>query len=258
MQIIDMDAHPPFGAVDTAHLGILTPTLFFERLQKAGIAMAAGTLLLPSELQSVPLTEDTVCRVNDAALSIADTYPDQYIPGIHVSAAHPTVSCREIERYSRQRVCILGEIQSEWLADREYHDALLEIFSCAERYGMIVSMHPETPDHLRMWAGKFPSLKFMYGDRQCRTITPDQSVALLLEHPNLFLRLSQDIFLGNYYLHTYADRFPTGQILFGSGYPLCNPAARTAGCMWELRDQTEDIKRKIFHENAANCLSGGS
>ena len=255
MKIIDTDAHPPFGSVEAEHIGILTSALFFERLQKAGIECAAGTLLLPPDLS---LSEDTLCRVNDAALALADTYPDRYVPGIHVCPTLPTVSCREIEQYNKAGVRILGEIQPEWLENEQYQKPLHEIFSCAEQYGMTVSMHPQSPDQLRMWAEKYPSLRFMYGDRQCRTITPGQSVTLLREHPNLFLRLSQDIFLGNYYLHTYIDRFPTEQLLFGSGYPMCNPAARTAACRWELRDQPEEIKRMLFHENAARCLAGGA
>ena len=256
MHIIDTDAHPPFGTIEVGSIGTLTAALFFERLQKARIRMATGTLLLPPELSAASLSEDALRCVNAAALSLAHIYPDRYQPGIHVNPDFPECSCQEIVRYADRGVRILGEIQSDWLADAHYQKPLYDIFSCAEQYGMTVSVHPQTSDHLQMWAQKFPSLKFMYGSRECRSITPDQSAALLGEYPNLYLRLSQDIFLGNYYLYSYVNRFPIRQLLFGSGYPLCNPAARTAACLWELRDQTEEIKRKIFHENAVSCLSG--
>lgn len=254
MTIIDTDARPPFGDTEIDHIGILTQALFFERLQKANIETAAGTLLLPSSLCSAPMTDDLLRRVNGSALALADTHPDRYIPGIHVTPDLPDVSCAEIERYAVEGVSILGEIETVWLDDPRYHQPLSEILSCAAQYRMTVSIHPAHPDHLCMWADRFPALNFMYGDRDCR-ITPAQSEVLLREHPNLYLRLSQDIFLANYYLHTYADRFPTGQLLFGSGYPHSNPAARTAVCLWELRDQTEETKRKIFYENAAACFA---
>ena len=255
MPIIDTDARPPFGDTEIDHIGILTQALFFERLQKANIETAAGTLLLPSSLCSAPMTDDLLRRVNDAARTLADTHPDRYIPGIHVTPELPALSCAEIERYAAEGVSILGEIQSGWLDDPQYDQPLSEIFACAAQYRMTVSIHPAHPDHLRMWADRFPALNFMYGDRECR-ISPAQSEILLREYPNLYLRLSQDIFLANYYLHTYADRFPVNQLLFGSGYPHSNPAARTAACLWELRDQTEETKRKIFYENAAVCFAG--
>ena len=254
MPIIDTDARPPFGDTEIDHIGILTQALFFERLQKASIETAAGTLLLPSSLCSAPMTDDLLHRVNDAARILADTHPDRYIPGIHVTPDLPALSCAEIEQYAVEGVSILGEIETVWLDDPQYERPLSEIFACAAQYRMTVSIHPAHPDHLRMWADRFPALNFMYGDRDCR-MTPAQSEVLLREHPNLYLRLSQDIFLANYYLHTYIDRFPTGQLLFGSGYPHSNPAARTAACLWELRDQTEETKRKIFYENAAACFA---
>lgn len=255
MRIIDTNARPPFCDMEIDHIGILTPSLFFERLHKAGIDTAAGTLLLPFSQCAGSLTEEMLCRVNDAALTLADTHPDRYIPGIHVTPDLPDVSCAEIERYAAEGVSILGEIETVWLDDPQYERPLSEIFACAAQYRMTVSIHPAHPDHLRMWAGRFPALNFMYGGRECRGITPAQSEALLRDYPNLYLRLSQDIFLGNYYLHSYADRFPTGQLLFGSGYPHSNPAARTAACLWELRDQTEETKRKIFYENAEVCFT---
>ena len=254
MPIIDTDARPPFCDTEIDHIGILTQALFFERLQKANIETAAGTLLLPSSICSAPMTEDLLRRVNDAARTLADTHPDRYIPGIHVTPDLPALSCAEIERYAAEGVSILGEIETVWLDDPQYERPLSEIFSCAAHHRMTVSIHPAHPDHLRMWAGRFPTLNFMYGDRDCR-ITPAQSEVLLREHPNLYLRLSQDIFLANYYLHTYMEKFPTEQLLFGSGYPNSNPAARTAACLWELRDQTEETKRKIFYENAAACFA---
>ena len=254
MPIIDTDARPPFGDTEIDHIGILTQALFFERLQKASIETAAGTLLLPSSMCSAPMTDDLLRRVNDAARTLADAHQDRYIPGIRVTPDLPALSCAEIEQYAVEGVSILGEIETVWLDDPQYERPLSEIFACAAQYRMTVSIHPAHPDHLRMWADRFPALNFMYGDRDCR-ITPAQSDILLREYPNLYLRLSQDIFLANYYLHTYADRFPTNQLLFGSGYPHSNPAARTAMCLWELRDQTEETKRKIFYENAAACFA---
>ena len=142
MPIIDTDARPPFGDTEIDHIGILTQALFFERLQKANIETAAGTLLLPSSLCSAPMTDDLLRRVNDAARTLADTHPDRYIPGIHVTPELPALSCAEIERYAAEGVSILGEIQSGWLDDPQYDQPLSEIFACAAQYRMTVSIHP--------------------------------------------------------------------------------------------------------------------
>ncbi len=255
MQIFDADAHPPYCDMEVDFIGNLTPALFFKRLRKAGIGRAAGTLLLPKSLQDAIPSENDIRRINDCTLALANAYQGEYVPGIHIHPALKTESCAEIERCANRGVRLIGEIQSAWLADLEYHEALSEIFACAEQFQMFVSIHPDNPEQLRPWAGKFAKLNFLYGSCQHNGIAPVMSVSLLREYPNLYLRLSQVIFLANYYLHTFADKFPVRQVLFGSGYPLCNPAARTAGCLWELRDQAEDTKRMIFFENAAACFT---
>jgi len=241
-----MDAHPPLGTVSIDHLGIVTPARFFERMQKAGITTAAALPYLPD----YPNTEHALQSANESSAALAQTYPDAYLPGIFVHPAYPACSCRELECCGKNGVRLLGEIQPHWLGDSAYANALAEIFSCAEQYRMVVSMHPENREQLCLWASRFPKLQFLYGDRQCRSITPAMSADLLQTYPNLYLRLSQDIFLGNYYLHTFVSQFPKNQILFGSGYPHSNPAARVAACIWELRDQDEDVRQQVFTRNA--------
>lgn len=254
MNIIDTDAHPPCGEAEVDHLGRLSPHRFFERLQRAGIDTAVGTLPLPSSLCTTASTaEDTLRTVNDAALSLAKIYPRNYLPGIHIHPAHPTLSCREIEIYSNAGVRMIGEIRAEWLDCPPDQSPLTDIFSCAEQYGMTVSVHSAAPERLGQWAKRFPGLNFMYGSRQCN-ISLAASADLLQKHTNLYLRLSQNIFLANYYLHTYVEKLPTSQLLFASGYPFCNPAARIAAVQWELRDQSEAKRQRIFRENAINCL----
>ena len=255
MQIIDMDAHPPFGTMDIPYLGMTDAGLFFKRLRKAGIGTAAGTLLLPQETSAADLSEEQMRAVNAASWALAKAFPDSYIPGIDINPAHRACSCREIERYGAMGVRIIGEILPAWLDNADCHDSLAEILSCAGQFRMIVRIHTAKPEQLAFWAERFPRLHFVYGSGEYPGITPEQSCAVLREHPNLYVCLSQVIYLGNYYLHTFADRFPPRQIVFGSGYPLCNPAAHTAGCLWELRDQKETVRQSIFYENAKRCLA---
>lgn len=253
MKIIDMDAHPPIEGMEISHIGILTPEIFFNRLERAEIQMAAGTLLPPSDFSAVQ--QNDILKINEAALQIAETFPGRYIPGIWVHPAFSSLSCRQIELYADQSVKLIGEIQSEWLDSPQYHAGLADILSCAESCQMAVSIHPPKPEHLQSLAEAYPGLKFLYGSRQCR-ISPEQSVTLLNQYPNLYLRLSQDIFLGNYYLYSYVGRYPREQLLFGSGYPHCNPAAHLAAVQWELRKQNQDIINAIYQDNALRCLSG--
>jgi predicted TIM-barrel fold metal-dependent hydrolase len=46
----------------------------------------------------------------------------------------------------------------------------------------------------------------------------------------------------------------TERLLFSSGYPGCNPATKVAAAKWELRDQSDVVKQKIFCENAAKLV----
>ena len=55
-------------------------------------------------------------------------------------------------------------------------------------------------------------------------------------------------------LHEWCKQLDTERLLFGSGYPDCNPATKVAAAKWELRDQSDVVKQKIFCENAAKLF----
>ncbi|MBQ8509454.1 MAG: amidohydrolase family protein [Clostridia bacterium] len=224
MRIIDIDAHPPVDAASFAH--------FFDRLNDAGIGLACGTLYAASAPDG-----GMARRLNEASLALAKREP-RYIPALW---GHP--DCADQVEQAR-----MIEIDGAWL------DGAAEVLAAAQERGLPVSLRGESPAAAIMLAERYPSLKLICGGFFSRGFMPAQAAEVLAACPNVYLNLSGGIWIGNYVLHEWSRKLHIDRLLFGTGCPDGNPAAKLAAMKWELRDADEEVHSGIYRENARKLL----
>lgn len=247
-EIIDCHIHPTASA-DTATNWFGQGGDFaaqIERLKRAGIARACGALVRPGK----PSDFKVIRRLNDQALALRDRFPDFYIPGIQVHPRFPAESCREIERCcGRAGVRWIGELVGYMMGFGESYAtaAALEILRAAEAYGAVVNFH---------------SYDLRVIDRLCRAVPrlnlvlahPGKSREEILDrldkvaqHPNLHLDISGSGIDRFGVLRCAMDRAGRGKILFGTDFPINNPAVYVHAA--QLEDLSAPERAAIFSGN---------
>ena len=221
-------------------------------LQKMGVEKICGSVIgfLTADK---PYTFDDIRAVNDEALSLRETYGEFYYPGFHVHPKFVKQSIAEIERFHKLGFKLIGELVpylQDWSA---YSDAaFFEILEAAEAYKMVVSVHSMDEDGMDKMVKRFPNVTF---------------VAAHPGEKREFLRhLKRMEMSENYYLDTSGtgifrhgvlrhgiDEFGAGRFLYGSDYPVCNPATFMGGVALDFL-LTEEEKDAIFYKNAQRLL----
>ena len=218
-------------------------------LQDMGISRICGSVVGAKDCDPW----DMIRRDNDRALLVRDMLGDFYVPGFHVHPDHVEESCREIERMHAQGIRLVGELVPRFYSWEDYScKAFDEILDTAEQYGMVVNFH---------------------------SMDDDQMDAMVLKHPNLVMIAAHPNQLGQYQRHLdrmgmsknyYLDLSGTGlfrhrmlrygidqcgadRFLFGTDYPVCNPAMYIGGVVGDsLLSEVE--KKLILADNAKRIL----
>jgi predicted TIM-barrel fold metal-dependent hydrolase len=224
-----------------------------DTLKRAGISQACGA---PVKVFT-PRLFDEIRLLNDKALALRDEFPAFYIPGIQVHPRFPDESCQEIERCCKgEGVQWIGELVGYMMGyGVEFAtNSALEIMQTAKEYGAVVNIHCHDLDVI---------------DRLCES-TPD--LKIVLAHPGggkqEFLdRLERVAKYQNLHLDTSGsgiDRYHllrkaiaiAGQekLLFGTDYPINNPAVYVYGTLFELLSEAEYMA--IFRDNFLRLICG--
>lgn len=246
--IIDADAHPPYCPMDIDHIGELSSEKFLDRLNQTGIGYACGRLTPPQDFFLAHPTEEAVSLLNEAAFALA-AGDARYFPALWVHPDCPSFSIEQMDEYAARGVRML-EADAECLD----HPGLAPILAHAQTTGMIVSLHKETLEQTDRLASQYPGLSILAGGLGSSIYMPDRTCALLDAHPNLYINLSGAVWSFNYVLHEWTQRLGTERLLFGTGYPFCNPASKVAAVNWELRDQPDSVASRLLYLNAAGLL----
>ena len=246
--VVDIDAHPPFSSLPVDHLGELTQSLFFNRLNSAGIDIACGRLLPPQGFFEAHAPGEAISLLNSAALTLAKS-DSRYLPTLWIHPDCPGFSVSQLEEYEKSGVRLL-EIDADWLC----HPGLSPILSCAQALGMAAVLHKETISQADILAAQFPSLRILAGGLRSTGYMPAAVHELLMKRQNLSFNLSGTICLLNYALHEWTDRLGADRLFFGTGYPFSNPAGKLAAFQWELRDQPASVREQIFGQNALRLV----
>ena len=201
---------------------------------------------------------DNIRHSNDAALRIKEQYGDFYIPGFHVHPDYVKESCDEIEKMHQLGIHLIGELvpYSHGWSDLSCK-GFDEILDVAGDYGMVVSIHSPGSalelDQMDEMVKKHPDITFIAAHPgNADTFARHLNRMKLSE--NYYLDLSGTGLFRHGLLRHGIDAFGAERFLYGSDYPVCNPAMFIGGVMLDSLI-TEEEKKLILAENAKRILS---
>lgn len=251
MKIIDMDAHPPFDTANIDYIGEIDRTEFFARLERAGISKACGTLLPPPGFFTKHTVAEAVEILNEKTMELALSEA-RYIPVLWVHPDCADVSLKKLEQYIPVGARII-EVDADWLERMEMH----RIFEYAQEQHVAVSLIGGTFEQVITLTSKFPRLKVLVGGVSDQIFAPPCAKEIMEICPEVYIKLSRIMWTWNYVMHEWSKCLDKERLLFGTGYPDCNPAAKLGAFEWELRDWSETERELIFCENALRITTGG-
>lgn len=237
--IIDAHIHPAFdeGTSFNSHALPCDMETQVKELRRAGIAKACGAPVR----RMTPATFDEVRALNDGALRLRDRFPEFYIPGVHVHPRFPEESCREIERLcGGENVRWIGELVGYLMGYAEEYDTpdALTIFRVAAQHNAVVNFHCGDLGVIDRLCAALPTLRLVLahpGDGQSYR----ERLALVVKHPNLRLDLSGTGIDRMGFLRTGIDAAGPEKFLFGTDYPINNPAVYVHGVAFEPLTEAE-------------------
>ena len=246
-EIIDCHIHPYLA--DAANTKWFepreSPDRFVELLKKAGITQACGSVV---ELAG-PFDFAELQRFNREALRFRDRYPDFYLPGIHVHPGYPDESCAELESYVRREgVRWIGEIVGYIVGfDDITIPGARQIFALAQSLHVPVNVHTGDLKQVENVCRAFPQLPIVLAHPTAAKSTFLERVALVAALPNLYLDLSGSG-LSRWGMLRYAiNQAGPDRFVFGTDFPICNPATYVSGVEFELLNDAE--KAAVFAGN---------
>jgi predicted TIM-barrel fold metal-dependent hydrolase len=246
-QIIDCHIHP---AVDREtdfcwYKKSGTIRKQFDDLKRAGISKACGSIVVAK----IPKSFEEIKKLNDCALSIRDRFPDFYIPGMQIHPAFPDESCREIERCCKNHdVRWIGELVGYLMGypDDYVSNNMIEIMKFASKFTVVVNFHCASIPVIENLCRKIPGINFVLAH-------PGQGkeflerINLVEKIKNLYLDIS-GTGIDRYGMLKKAVEIASYQkIIFGTDYPINNPAVYVHGVIFERL--SENATCAIFSNN---------
>lgn len=233
-QIIDCHIHPAIDA-DTSY-NWFGPSGDFARqvdaLRRAGVTRACGALIKAG----MPESFSAIRILNDLALRLRDRFPDFYIPGIQVHPHFPDESCREIERCcGREGVRWIGELVGYLMGYRDEYasDAALTIMRAAAAHGAVVNFHCHDLEALDRLCAGAPTLKLVLAHPGGGKDEISRRLAKVAQYPNLHLDISGSGIDRLGILRWAMDIAGKEKLLFGTDFPINNPAVHVHGALFE-------------------------
>ena len=248
-EIIDAHMHP-FLRSETVICNYdlnVGPDGISDDLARCGISRFAGSVVR----RNITDIED-IRRCNSDALALADQYGDRYIPGIHIHPAWVRESCEMLEKAHAKGVRLIGELVPYMMGWSRYTcPGALEIFSAAQDLGFTVSVHPTVHEDLDALCAAFPRMNFIVahpGERDSYM----HNLERMERYPNAYLDISGTGLFRNRMLWYGVNRVGAERFLFGTDYPVCNPAMQVAGVEYECL--TDEQKALIIAGNFKRLL----
>ena len=217
-------------------------------LARCGIDRFAGSVICR------PVEDfDAVRRANRDAMTLREMYGGRYIPGIHIHPDYVRESCEELERYAKEGVRLVGELVPYMMGWTRYTcPGAMEIFSLAQELGMTVSVHPSVPEDLDALCAAFPRMNVIvahpgeYNDYM-------RNLERLERYPNAYLDICGTGLFRYQMLRYGVNRVGAERFLFGTDYPVCDPAMQVAAVEYErLTDAQREL---IFSGNFKRLLA---
>lgn len=233
-EIIDCHIHPAVSKdTDVSwFIPMGDAAIQFEALRRAGISRACGAPVL----SMTPASFAPIRALNDGALALRDRFPDFYVPGIHIHPRFPHESCAEIARCcGGEGVRWIGELVGYLMGYGEEYatpDALA-VFAEAERHRAVVNLHCGDLDVLETLCRARPGLRVVLAHPGSDRKTVKARTALVARLPNLHLDISGSGIDRYGILRLAIDTAGKDKLLFGTDFPINNPAVYVHGSTFE-------------------------
>ncbi len=253
LKIIDFHTHPficskySYCKYDINETAEMIP----EELRAIGITRICGSVAY--EKPDGEDTFDFIKILNTQALEIRDRVGDFYIPGIHIHPDYVKESVEEIGKYSSAGVKLIGELVPylhDW-QDKRNSSAFYEILEEAAARDMIVSIHNTDADVMDKLAEDNPNVTFVIA-HPGEPSEVKRHIGRMKKNERVYLDLSGAGFERYGMLKYAVDAVGAERILFGSDYPICNPAMYVAAV--EFEKITDAQRELIYYKNAERLL----
>ena len=220
-------------------------------LQELGVSRICGSVIYRQIPDATPW--ETIQECNRVALLMKDRYGDFYVPGFHVHPAYVKESCMEIERMHGMGLRLIGELTPYIHGWSDYScSAFDEILDTAAQYGMVVNFHSGDLDQMDAMVRKHPNT-VLVAAHPGETANYQRHLERMKLSENYYLDLSGGGLLRHRLLRYGIDTCGVHRFLFGSDYPVCNPAVYVGGVALDAL-LTDAEKQQIFSGNAKRLL----
>jgi predicted TIM-barrel fold metal-dependent hydrolase len=247
-EMIDCHIHPGVDAASAASwfIGVGDPSEQIATLRRAGIHRACGA---PIQVMQ-PDSFAPIRRLNDQALALRDRFPEFYIPGIQVHPRFPEESCAEIERCcGGEGVRWIGELVGYLMGFGEEYASrnAVKIFREAARFGAVINFHCASLDVIERACRAVPEAQFVLAHPGGGREEFLARIALVARLSNLHLDISGSGIDRYGILRKAIDVAGKEKLLFGTDYPINNPAVYVQGALFERLSEEEYAA--LFHGN---------
>ncbi len=252
MKIIDFHTHPFILEEDNIkrykETSDSTDAVIWEDTRRAGIDIICGAVLHVTGKTSL----ENMQVSNAHALLLAREHPGKYVPGILINPNYIAESCAEIDKARAAGTYLIGESNPRRMDFKAYSDpAYIEILTYGTEKGMIVSCHSTTEDDMTALCEAIPHMPIVYahpGEQE----RVEMHIERMRTHENVYLDLSGTGLFRYGMLRHLINKVGKDRILFGTDYPICNPAMYVHGVLYEKL--TDAAYEAIFYKNAERLL----
>ncbi|MBR6633194.1 MAG: amidohydrolase [Clostridia bacterium] len=220
-------------------------------MKDLGVTTVCGSIINNFTIEN--MTWSDVEALNNEALKLAEIWRGFYVPGFHVHPHYLKESLAEIERMHKLGVNLIGELIPYGFGWTDYASkAMDEILDLALQYNMIFNFHTMYEDTVDKMVEKHPNNIIV--------------AAHPGEYPDFMGHLERMKKSENYYLDLSGTgvfrqgmlaygikKFGAERFLYGSDFPVCNPAVFVGGVGLDSLVSDAD-KEKVFYTNADALL----
>lgn len=216
--------------------------------QKADVARALG--VSPDDLSDW----DVIHACNEDMWQAKALLGDFYVPGMMVHPNYVNQSIAEMEDFYARGVRLIGELVPYSHGWEDYAcKGFSDILDRASELGMIVSIHSMDNDQMDEMVRRHPGCVIVFAHPgEYPNFTRHMERLAMSE--NAYLDLSGTGLFRHGMLRHALDLFGADRFLFGSDYPVCNPAMFVGG----VRDDpllTDGEKTAILAGNARRLFA---
>jgi predicted TIM-barrel fold metal-dependent hydrolase len=246
-EIIDCHIHPFCREAENTCFfpGTVNADSFVDKLRRSGITKCCGSVIRKLENP----TFEEIKELNREAIKFRNSYPGFFIPGVHVHANYPEESCRELETlHATENICWIGELVAYFFDYKSYVTAgMNQVYELAQDLNLPINIHPYGLDEIEQICQNFPKLPVVIAHPTADKNGIIARYELIRKYQNAYLDLSGSGLFRWGMLKHGINIAGKHKFLFGTDFPICNPAMMIEAIKFELTD--DDELEAIFSGN---------